>query len=432
MLRVSGLESSKRQSRTTASDETAVVRTLLRESLPTSALSSFAPNRNISHVAIDRVHFSAKRPIQLQLTLHDVSGWHQQLIAEWLGSEADAHAQRERQSLRKSRRAQLSRDDRNSIIVLPEWGLVVRRPGLDSKLPGLRLLHHPDEAAGLLKSLKKTKEDKVRVELVAHRLGKRAVLRITTVENDAYYVRLRGINSSSGRIAYKRHQELFTRAEYLTAIAIPEPLHFESGLGAAVFGSLQGTPPEYAGYADLSQCHRVSEALHALQSIDGTTFSRHTAEDEYAILLQLFDRTKYYFPKVAELLKEPMQRVGIGLRSSDEGPCVVAHRDIHQKQLLMSASSVGILDFDTVCCAHPALDLGNFQAHVYLESQRMGFDSAPLEAALSNKLPNISISELSVWRCSALLRLAMIYTFTQEEKTAVSSLIKEASTCRLT
>lgn len=430
MLRFSGLESSMCQSHTNVTSEIAGIRALLHDGLPMSAVSSFALHEDVCAVAIERFHFSAKRPIQLQFRLHGTSGWQRSLIAEWLGSEAEAYAQRERRSLRKSRRAQLSRDDTNSIIVLPEWGLVVRRPGLDSKLPGLRLLHHPDEAAGLLNSLDNTIGDKVRVELVAHRLGKRAVLRITTAENAAYYVRLRGISSQSGSVSYSRHQALFNDAQSQTEIAIPEPLGYSSDLGAAVFSELEGAPAEYCGTAAPLQCRMISQALYALQSIDCTSLPKHTAEDEFAILSQLYSRTQRYFPELALILREPMDWVGVRLRQSRDTPYVLAHRDLHQQQLLMTKSCVGILDFDTVCRAHPAVDLGNLQAHVYLESQREGFESAPLESTLSCALPDISASDISLWRCSALLRLAMIYAFTHEAKTTVNALIEEASSCR--
>ena len=418
------------QSHFSVTIETAVIRALLRDGLPSSTVSSIALHKDVRHVAVERLHYSTKRPIQLQLTLHGLSGWKQSLIAEWLGPKADEHAQLERQSLRKSRRAQLSRDDTDSIISLPEWGLVLRRPGLDSKLPGLRLLHHPEEAAVLLKTFAKTEEDKVKVELVAHRLGKRAVLRITTIENAVYYIRLRGISSQSGSVSYSRHQALYNQAKARTAIAIPKPLGYCPELGAAVFGELEGTPAEYWGAAAPAQCQMISQALRGLQSIQCSSMPQHTAEDEYAILLQLYDRTQRYFPEVALTIKEPMKWVGIRLRQSSNTPGVLAHRDLHQKQLLISETSVGILDFDTVCLAHPALDVGNLQAHVYFESQREGFESAPLEAALSAEIQNSSASEIAVWRCSALLRLAMIYAFSHEAKTTINSLTQEASSCR--
>lgn len=417
---------------TSLSDEaatTAAIGAFVRDGLPTNLIQPLEIREDVKNIAIDRIHFSPKRPVQLQLTVHGISGWMQSLIAEWVGASADAYAQAELKSLRKSRRAQITRKDTESIVSLPEQGLVLRHPGLDSKLPGLRLLHNPEEAAELLKPFVKIDGDNVTVELVAHRLGKRAVLRITTAENKLFYVRLRGISSQSGSVSFANHQDLYDKLKNEATVSIPEPLGYTHDLGAAVFGELKGMPIDYTSLEAPTQCRMISRAILELQSIQCNSLATHTGVNEYKILLQLYARVRQYFPDLASTIKAPMDWVGEQLQQSSNTPSVLTHRDLHQKQILMTSTKVGVLDFDTVCLAHPALDLGNLQAHIYLEGRRAGFDSTSLEAALSNELVGISEAELSPWRCSALLRLAMIYAFTHEEKNTIDALVQEASTC---
>lgn len=408
-------------------DETAGICAIVRDALPPQVLSSLASHEDIQAVFVERVHFSSRRPIQMQLMLHGRSGWRQTLLAEWLGVKADEYAHQERGRLSKSRRAQLARTETDGIVSVSNWGLVVRRPGLDAKLPGLRLLHHPEEATDLLEQFTENSMGPTKVELVAHRLGKRAVLRVTTTKNGVYYVRLRGINSKSGAVSFTRHEKLFEQLSAHPNIALPEPLGYNEKLGAAIYYELPGSPAELSGSAAITEGRFISHALQALQTAQDLSFTVHSAADERALLLQWYARAQLYFPELAKSFRAPLEQVTIGLEQLSEQSPVLAHRDLHQKQMLMTKFKVGILDFDTACLSHPALDLGNLQAHVYFECKRNGYHPASIETALESALPRLSRRDIKMWRCSALLRLAMIYAFTHEPESIVNALISEAT-----
>lgn len=97
----------------------------------------------------------------------------------------------------------------------------------------------------------------------------------------------------------------------------------------------------------------------------------------------------------------------------------VAHRDLHDGQILLSDGAVGLLDFDLLCRADPALDPANLLAHFDLrELQRRGeadegAAGACAHAFLEGLEPEGSAAfrtRLRFYRATALLRLALVYT----------------------
>ena len=94
-------------------------------------------------------------------------------------------------------------------------------------------------------------------------------------------------------------------------------------------------------------------------------------------------------------------------------PC---HRDLHEKQILVTARGAGFLDFDTLSLADPALDAGNLLAHLFFA----GVDENPLARELAG-------ANVALWRRATLLRLAMIYAFTTTPHATIRRLLNEAA-----
>ena len=141
----------------------------------------------VSEVTVTRVHFSGARPVTIHYCCRFAGGQeHKTLIGELTGQQGSAHYETERKRLCKPRRSQLQPDDEKSLFVLDGLGLVLRTPGLDSKLDGLRLLHDNSFAVDFLARLfgMPTCGSLAEVGLKAHRLGKtrRAVCEVLDVE----------------------------------------------------------------------------------------------------------------------------------------------------------------------------------------------------------------------------------------------------------
>jgi aminoglycoside phosphotransferase (APT) family kinase protein len=68
-------------------------------------------------------------------------------------------------------------------------------------------------------------------------------------------------------------------------------------------------------------------------------------------------------PALATSLHRHLDAVG-DLATDRPGPQGVAHGDLDHTQVLFDGATTSVVDFDTVCLAEPALDLGQFTGHL--------------------------------------------------------------------
>ena len=366
-----------------------------------------APER----IDIARTHFPGQRPVQMALCVHLPSGRAVQLWAELCPDDPTGHADRIRQSLGKSRNGQKAALDPDAVMAVPGCDLVLRRPGFDERLPGLRLLHDPGFAREALLGIIGRDPGPVGVDLAAQRLGKRAVLRITA-QDRMVYARLSAIKSGAGASRLGRHQAAWARLAGAGDLRIPEPLGEIPDIGVAFFAVLPGNPPDF-GPGDSAA---IARALDALQALDPSGLPTHTGADEARLLGVWLDHCRAFRPDLAQRIEPGLSRLSAAL-AADDTPPLPCHRDLHEKQILISDGVAGLLDLDTLCCAHPALDAGNLLAHLFLA----GLDEGPLRDRLARP-------GLALWRCAALFRLAMIYAVTSTPDAVLDRLIHEAMT----
>lgn len=360
-------------------------------------------------ITIERTHFPGNRPIQHVLCGRFRNGRTETLFAECCPVDPMTHADRVRASLTKSRNGQKSGYDGTAIVLASELGMVLRRPGLDERLPGLRLLHDPAFARVAVRRVLGHDFGPVTAELVAHRLGKRAVLRIRGVGLNVF-VRLRAIKSGEGDARLKLHRSLWQSLSDETALRIPKPLGGLPEIGAAFFAVLPGRPADFQS----QDASAVARAIAALQRLDPHGLPVHSGTDEARILLQWFERCKTGRPDLVRKIAPGLTCLiaKLELAANSLRPC---HRDLHEKQVLVSGGVAGLLDFDTLCLSDPALDVGNLLAHLFFAGQ----DEEPLRRLID--LPGIGL-----WRSAALYRLAMIYAFTSTPQSVLDRLIEEA------
>lgn len=372
------------------------------------AIASVLGERPVS-VSLERTHFPGKRPVQRVFQARLADGSISQVFAECCEDAAQARAGVIRASLAKSRNGQKNAADATAVVVAKQAGLVLRRPGLDERLPGLRLLHDRAFARLALQRIFERDPGPVTAELVAHRLGKRAVLRIRGEGVDTF-VRLRSLKSGDGEARLDRHRALWHSLSGETDLRIPEPLGALSAIGAAFFGVLPGVPADFRG----PDVGAVLRAVNALQALDPAGLCVHSGTDEANILWQWLARCQAVRPAVARRITPGLTRVIARLEraAAPPRPC---HRDLHEKQVLVADGVAGLLDFDTLCLSDPALDVGNLLAHLFFAGQ----DEAPLRR-------HVDLAGVGIWRSAALFRLAMIYSFTSTPAAVPDRLIEEA------
>ncbi|MGL5011381.1 MAG: aminoglycoside phosphotransferase family protein [Paracoccaceae bacterium] len=399
------------------------LRALIAEGPSAKAVMQLLPGFGLTALKVDRVHFPGTKPVQVQIGVSDDDGHSRTLIGEWVGADASRLARTELTRLTKPRRGQVVNSDNTAVSADPAHGLVLRRQGFDAKLPGLRLLHDTDWASARLAAM--GCDPAVSVSLVAHRLGKRAVLRVSGPDGTRY-ARLRPITSSSGQAAFDRHLALWKALDGEPSLSIPRPLGFDADMGLALFDALPGKPPEFQGLNGFRATKAVMQAMAAMQALP-VDAPAHQPDDELAILQAWHIRTTNVFPDLAVLLQAPLARLQDDMTALRAIPPVLCHRDLHEGQILLNRRRAGFLDFDTLRLGDPALDAGNLQAHLLLATLRDRLPRRAFVTAIDTALPHLSLHRIAVWRRAALLRLAMIYAFSAEPREVILGLIGEAA-----
>lgn len=230
--------------------------------------------------------------------------------------------------------------------------------GQDRKLPGLVAVLNGDAGGE-------------RAELLVHRARRRAVVRVRGEQAPDRYVKLlRPGTAPAVAAASTRLGELVRAAGGASAEVL------EVGEDRVVFGAVPGRPlrslDPAAWRAAWEAFAEVWPRVVVVPS-GPAGFARHDARAEADVVTTWVGRLREHDPlqlsAADEGRLEARSRTAIrALTEAEPQAAVVAHRDLHDEQLLFDAGTgrVGFLDFDTAALAEPALDLANLQVHLDL------------------------------------------------------------------
>lgn len=149
-------------------------------------------------------------------------------------------------------------------------------------------------------------------------------------------------------------------------ISVPEPVVLVPEFRMGVQRKAAGEPATrlLAGPTGLVLARRIAEALHKLHGAGAPTRRRHTRHDELVILRDRLGRVASARPRWRprlDRLFDACTALAAGIRGT--ATCGI-HRDFYPDQVLVEGSRVCLLDFDLFCAGDPALDVGNYVAHV--------------------------------------------------------------------
>lgn len=323
------------------------------------------------------------------------------------------------------------------VLLLPELGVLFRPAGFDERIGALSALADapPDlaeafEAAGV--------DAKAGFTLVAHRLGKRAVLRA-----DAGAAAAR----SRARMlkAYKSRSDSAARsAEVQNNVA----LHFARACGEVNVPAVTGVLPAMACFvmeeahgrslATLAPAERPRAMGHAGQAaahlhsaaLDG--LEGYGVADEIALLEAWVQFVAGVSAAQGAVFHGALDRVKQSLAETEVCAACPIHRDFHERQVLWRDGSATLLDFDTVRLGDPAQDVGNFLAHLRFAELVDGFDASETKASFlegyhgaSGSRPHLPSSRnVIAHERATLLRLALINWFSERRRHVVGRLVE--------
>lgn len=198
-------------------------------------------------------------------------------------------------------------------------------------------------------------------ELIAWRPGRRIVLR----QSGARAQIAKGYRSGRfegalerARIGHRLCAAAGLRAARIEAVDAPRQ--------AFRMEWLAGQPLDLASVSPERLCE-LGQSLRDWQEQE-CTLEVHGAADELVVLDDWFARHERALgaaPADWIALREELQRLAPRLPPA---PPVACHRDLHDKQILVSGSSLALLDFDLLCRSDACLDAANLLAHLALRA----------------------------------------------------------------
>ncbi|OIQ25858.1 phosphotransferase [uncultured Vibrio sp.] len=212
------------------------------------------------------------------------------------------------------------------------------------------------------------------IQLLRRKEGKRSLLEymFTVSQGDIKSelsilgkVRLKGFDKRAWSINTQLYEAGFNE-QSRDKIQVPEPIGYiesqciwfqQKVAGETVFNSC-------CNEEGLALATKVAEALYKLHSSKINIDKHHTVERELSLLsgyLCKVMETHNEWKSDIEKLLERCKRLSKVLPESRA--CVI-HRDFYQDQLIVHDDSLYILDLDLCSLGDPAVDIGNFIAHI--------------------------------------------------------------------
>ena len=321
---------------------------------------------------------------------------------------------------------------------VPELQLVVPIFPFDTDLPALARFFSSSESACLLAGLREPLELTAaarlgEVQVLGYRLGRRAVLRcgLADVGPERAVVAKLIAPRKAARLA-RLMRELARRGfEGVGGDAIRVPrvlaeskdgiLWLEEHEGPSLH-DLVGAP------AFVAACRGAARALRRLHALDRLDLPEWSVETELLRLREIVNATSELLPELATRLCEAT-RLAFASTPGAASSAATLHRDFYDKQLLTGADGMTLLDVDTLTVGDPALDVGNFLAHLVLRSHQDPGSAAVVTEARGAFLAGygeVSEARCRFWEAASLLRLSCIYALRPRWRALAVPLLEES------
>ncbi len=361
-------------------------------------------------------------------------------FGELVPGDGEAHFRDAAFSLAKPRRSQLPMDDPGAGLAwLPDPGVVLRRPGLDERIDALRLLREPHVLLASLPAHGDLAErDGYAGRLLAHRLGKRCVARLSAGDGRpgaSAIAKMFAARRDRARHAY-RQMQMLVGAGFgpRAAVRIPRPLALAARWDTVLMEDVSGAPVCCLSRPDpAAGAAGAGRALAALHRAAIEPDRRHGVDDELAILDEWVRRVAQVYPRRAAAFDAAFSAVRGRLERCRAFTPVAVHRDFHEKQVAVrDDGSAVLMDFDTLCVSDAALDAGNFVAHLELaEIEGRIPDAAAtthaFEAGYGAPPDRGFADRVQAHRRATLLRLACLHAFAAHRAACVDRLLARAT-----
>lgn len=218
------------------------------------------------------------------------------------------------------------------------------------------------------------------IRVVRHKPGRRALIAYDVTLADGRDMTLLGKGRSRGadQRTYQLQQQLWQQGFHdhsTDGISVPQPL----GIAPDWHLWFQGWVPGQVATDGLAQpqplalWEHIAAAITKLHRANITPTKRHTLEDELRILHERLPVVATAYPHWQPRLTHLLDRCTALAATLPPAPATGIHRDFYPDQVLIADGAdrpqpaerrLYLLDLDLYCEGDPALDIGNFVAHL--------------------------------------------------------------------
>lgn len=247
----------------------------------------------------------------------------------------------------------------------------------------------------------------------------------------------KGYRKGRFQAAAQRHELAVELAGRIPGLVLPRVLGCRVDSASLLLERLPGTPLRL-GPASVPRYAAAGRLLRAFQDTATGELPVHGALDELHVLEMWQERVRLATGESDACWQRAFALAGQVAASLPETEAVLAHRDLHDGQLLDQGAVLALLDFDQLAWADPALDPGNLGAHLQLRAlQRFpGADAAAAAAAalalrtgLGRDAEPGFARRLAFYHGACLLRLALVYRLRPRWYKLAPTLLEEGMRC---
>jgi hypothetical protein len=227
------------------------------------------------------------------------------------------------------------------------------------------------------------------IRLLHHRPGRRCVLSYSfagsNIEAESERrrfvgkIRSKGVNRRSNEVALALRARGFSETGDF-GFSVCEPLSVVTELDMTLQRFYPGpcvTEFVSKGTANLERFAEIAVALAELHADGVPTDRRHTVGNERAILEERLPRVADKIPILAQRIQRLMESARPVAEALVSRPVRPIHRDFYPDQIIAASGHLVLLDLDLYTMGDPALDVGNFVAHLREQGLReLGDDHA--------------------------------------------------------
>jgi hypothetical protein len=285
------------------------------------------------------------------------------------------------------------------LAAVPALQLLVRRPGLDRRLPLLDLLHRPETATQVLSPY--FGGGKVDIDLIGHRLEEKAILRACS---GGSCLILKGYDTRS-----ELPERIMSLAAYLKrrarpGRAVPGPIGLLASHRAVVWDEPAGAEnSQWSPVGGVDDIEAIGGALRWLHEVPQRNLPIHDVAAELVVLARSQRLLEAGWPALAAFVSTTMVYLAGGLVALESWPFATVHGDAHPGQFVVRDGGVAILGVESFSVGEPAIDLGNYGA--YLTIAGRADTDAHLHAGYQSHQD--LIDRASAWRDAGLFRLGV-------------------------